>query len=132
MSDVRVPEVYSGITNICKRPKNFDFPETVQSFRFVGLKSFHGFIILDGTMGSPCLPWVLFGHKNVGSSSLENLYKKTCRTWPGALKTFKKTSKCSKENTQKGSNIILYIFRWINIVSYPLPPFYEGGGIKFS
>ena len=52
MSDVRVPEVYSGVTNICKRPKNFDFPGTVQSFRFFGLKSFHGFVILDGTMES--------------------------------------------------------------------------------
>ena len=33
-----------------------------------GLKSFHGFVILGGRLLSfnRCLPWVLFGHKNVG------------------------------------------------------------------
>ena len=35
MPDTTDPELCSLITNVCKLPKNFDFPETEQSFRFV-------------------------------------------------------------------------------------------------
>ena len=37
MSDISDAELYSLITNVYKPPKNFDFPETEQSFRFVCL-----------------------------------------------------------------------------------------------
>ena len=33
---------------------------------------------------------VLFGHNNVGSTNLENIYKKAYQTWPTAVLTFKK------------------------------------------
>ena len=60
MLDVSGPEVYSGIINVSKQLKNFDFQETVQSFRFVGLNSFHGFVILEGRMESiACLVFYL-------------------------------------------------------------------------
>ena len=36
MSDVSDPELYSVITNVCKPPKSFVFPVTVQYFRSVG------------------------------------------------------------------------------------------------
>ena len=49
MSDATDPKLYSFMTNVCKPPKNFDFPETEQSFRFVWFEEF---------------PWVCysFGH----------------------------------------------------------------------
>ena len=59
-----------------------------------GLKSLHGFVTLGGGRMAPnCLPCVLLGHRVVGSSRLENLYRKPYREWSTAVKTFKKTSK---------------------------------------
>lgn len=40
MSHIRDPEMYSAITNNCKRPKNFELPETEQFFRIVWFKKF--------------------------------------------------------------------------------------------
>ena len=54
-----------------------------------GLKSFHGFVILGERM-VPIAFLVFYLAKVVGSSSLENLYRKPYRTWPMAVKTFKK------------------------------------------
>ena len=105
MSDISDAELYSLITNVYKPPKNFDFPETEQSFRFVWFEEFTWVCYSRWENGAYCLPYVLFGHKVVGSSSLVNLYRKPYRKWPTAVKTFKKTSKRSNEDTQKESNI---------------------------
>ena len=50
MTKTTNPELCSLITNVCKLPKNFDFPEIMQPFRLFGLKSVHGFVILGGRM----------------------------------------------------------------------------------
>ena len=50
MSVKNDPEVCFFITNVFKPPKIFDFPETEQPFRFVCLKSFHGFVVLSRRM----------------------------------------------------------------------------------
>ena len=42
MSDTTDPELCSVITNVYKPPKNFDFPESAQSFRFAWLEEFPG------------------------------------------------------------------------------------------
>lgn len=70
MLDISDPEVHSSITNNCKPTKNYDLPETEQSFRF-GLKIFYLFVVLNGRLKPfVCLLFYL------GSSSLINLYKK--------------------------------------------------------
>ena len=40
MSDTTDPELCSLITKFCKPPQNFDFPETVQLFKFVWFEEF--------------------------------------------------------------------------------------------
>ena len=40
MSNTTDPEVLSLITNVCKPPKCFDFPETEQPYRFVWFEEF--------------------------------------------------------------------------------------------
>ena len=40
MSRTTYPELYFIITNVCKPPQNFDFPETEQPFTFVLLEEF--------------------------------------------------------------------------------------------
>ena len=90
MSDISDAESYSLITNMYKPPKNFYFPETDRSFRFVWLEEFPWVCYSRREDDAYCLLCVLFGHKVVGSSSLENLYRKPYRTWPTAVKTFKK------------------------------------------
>ena len=41
MSDTPDPELGSLITDVCKPPKNLDFPETKEHFRFVRFKEFN-------------------------------------------------------------------------------------------
>ena len=73
MSNTRDPELCSIITNVCKPPKHFDFPEKLSSpLGLFGLKSFHGFVILVGR----CLSCVLFGHENVGWQTVAKTFKK--------------------------------------------------------
>ena len=60
---------------------------------FSGFISFHRLVSLGGYIQYPedgvySLSCVLFGHKALESSSLENLYKKVYRTWPKAVKAF--------------------------------------------
>ena len=112
MSDIK-DAGYSLITNVYKSPKNFDFPETELSFRFVWFEEFQWVCCFWWEDGAYCLPFILFGHKVVGSSSLENLYRKPYQKWPTTVKTFKKTSKCSNEDTQTESNITYQISRRI-------------------
>ena len=45
----------------------------------------------------------------MGSSSLENLYKKTYRTWPTAVKTFKKHQN-TQTRSHKKSQVLLTKF----------------------
>ena len=55
------------------------------------------------------LSWVFFDHKNVGSSSLENLYKIAYRTWPTTVETLKKHQN-DPTRTQKKSQILFHRF----------------------
>ena len=68
MSDTTDPEMCSLITDVCKPPKNFDFPETEQPFRFVWFEEFPWVCFSRWENRSFCLPCVLFGHKNVAES----------------------------------------------------------------
>ena len=45
MTNSTDPEMCSLIANVCKPPKNFDFPEIVQ---LLGFKIFHEFVIIVG------------------------------------------------------------------------------------
>ena len=76
--------IFKCITSNCKPTKNFDFQKT----KLFGLKSFHGFAILDRCKdGTYCLSSVLFGHTNINSQYFcERLYQ----TWPAAVVTLKK------------------------------------------
>ena len=40
MSDTTDPELCSLVTNVCKPPKNFDFPEAEKFLRFVWFEEF--------------------------------------------------------------------------------------------
>ena len=63
MSDISDAELYSLITSVYKPPKNFDFPETEQSFRFVWFEEFTWVCYSQWEDGAYCLPCVLFGIK---------------------------------------------------------------------
>ena len=111
MSDISDAELYSliTITDVYKPPKNLDFPETEWSFRIARLEELPWLYYSWWEDGAYCLSGVLFGHKVVGSSSLENLYRKPYRTWPTAVKTFKKHQNAPME-THKKSQILLIRF----------------------
>ena len=65
-----------------------------------GLKSFHDLFYSWWDNGVYCFPSVLIGHEIVGSSSLENLYKKLYQTWSTAVKTFKNIKTLQHEKCQ--------------------------------
>ena len=109
MSEISDAELYSLITNVYKPPKNFGFPKTERSFRFVWFEEFTWVCYFRWEDGAYCLPCVLFGHKVVGSSSLENLYRKPYRKWPTAVKTFKKHQN-APTRTHKKDQILLIKF----------------------
>ena len=92
-----------------KPPKNFDFPETDRFFRFVWFEEFPWVCYSRWEGGGYCLPCILFGHKVVGSSGLENIYKKLYQTWPTAVKTLKK-HRYSPTGKHKKSQILLTRF----------------------
>ena len=73
------------MTNICKPPKNFDFPDTEQPFVFVWSEEFQCVCYSQWEDRAS----VLFDHKNVGSSKLQNVYITQYRTLPRAQKTIK-------------------------------------------
>ena len=109
MSEISDAELYYLITNVYKPPKNFDFPETERSFRFVWFEEFTWVCYSRWEDGAYCLLCVLFGHKVAGSSSLENLYRKPCRKWLTTIKTFKK-HQTAPTGTHKKSQILLIRF----------------------
>ena len=75
MPDTSDPELCFLITNVCKPPTNFDFPENEQPLGLFGLKSFHGFVILGGRIGLiACLMLYLV------IKMWENIYKKPYQT----------------------------------------------------
>ena len=93
MPDTTDPELCFLITNVCKPPTNFDFPENEQPLGLFGLKSFHGFVILGGRIERiDCLVFYLV------IKMWENLYKKTYQKWQTAVKTFKKHQNVSMEH----------------------------------
>ena len=102
MSDKTDSEPCSLITNMCKQPKHFDFPEHENPFKFGWFKGFHWVcysLLKDGTL---CLPFVSFGHKNV-----ENFLQKTVSKMSNRSKNIQKTPKRSNRNTQKEANLVL-------------------------
>ena len=100
MSDKTDLELCSFITNVCKPPKNFCFPEAEQPFRFDWFEEFLWLCYSFWEDRTYCLPCVLFGHKNVGKS-LQKVISKLVNS----SKNIQKTSKCSDGNTQKEANI---------------------------
>ena len=110
MKCIILKRILKCITNNCKPLRNFDFLEAELSFRFVWFEKFPCVIFYfrweDGTY---CLSSVLFGHKNMKTSSLEYFYKKPYRTWPTAVKTFKNHQHASTR-THKTIQILLRRF----------------------
>ena len=70
------------------------------------LRVYMGFL-LSVEDSAYCLPCVLFGHKVVGNSSLENLYRKPYRKWPTAVKTFKKHQNAPTRTHQKNQILLI-------------------------
>ena len=68
MLDTADPELCSIITNVCKPPKHFDFPETEKAFRFVWFEEFPWICFSWWEDRNYCLPCVSSGHKDVGKS----------------------------------------------------------------
>ena len=62
MSDTTDPELCSLINNVWKPPKNFEFPETEQLFRFVGIEEFPQICYSWWKDRTCCLLCVLFNH----------------------------------------------------------------------
>ena len=62
------PEQCSLITNACKPPRNFDFPEIAPPVRFVWFEEFPWVCYSRWEDRTCCLTDVLFGFKNVGKS----------------------------------------------------------------
>ena len=98
----------SGITNNCKLLKSFALPETKQSYRFVWSEEFPWVFYSRQEDGTYCLSFPFFVHKNLGSFTLENLFKNAKMVSDSV--DFEKTSKCCNENTQKESRNILKTF----------------------
>ena len=71
MSNTIDPELCFLITSVCKAPKNIDFPEIGQPFRFVWFEECPWVCYSRWEDKTYCLPCVLFGYK-----TWENLYKK--------------------------------------------------------
>ena len=86
MSETTDPELCSLITNVSNPPKNFDFPEAEQLFRFTWFEKFpwvyHSWWE-DRTFSLPC---VLFGRKYVGKSLQKTISKLT-----NSIKNIQKT-----------------------------------------
>ena len=78
------PELVSLITNVCKPPKNFDFPVIVQHFIYVWFEEFPWVCYSCWEDRTYCLSCVLFGYKN-GTKSLQKPYQRR-----KTVKSFKK------------------------------------------
>ena len=62
---------------MCKPPKNFNLSEILQLFRFVWCEEFPRVCFSPWKHRGYCLPFALFGYKNVGkfSQNIENSCK---------------------------------------------------------
>ena len=69
------PELVSLITNVCKLPKNFDFPVIAQHFIFVWFEEFPWVCYSCWEDRTYCLSCVLFGYKN-GTKPLQKPYQR--------------------------------------------------------
>ena len=92
MSEPNNSELYSLITNVCKPPKIFDFPETEQPLAWFEKFPWVCYFWWDDR--TYYLPCVLFDHKNVRKS-----LQKTISNMANSSKSIQKTSKCSKGKT---------------------------------
>ena len=88
MLDTADPELCSIITNVCKPPKHFDFPETKKAFRFVWFEEFPWICFSWWEDRNYCLPCVSSGHKDVGKSL--KIYIYIYQTWQQEVNTCKK------------------------------------------
>ena len=114
MSDTNDPKLCSLITNVCKLPKNFDFPKTEQPFKFVCFEQFPWVCYSRWENKTYCLPCVLFGRKN-GEKSLQ----KTISSMTNISSNIQKTSKCSN-GTHKKRQILFH--RFLGEYTLFLPP----------
>ena len=69
MPNTTYPELCSLMTNMCKPPKNFEYPEIVQPFSFAWFEECPWVYYNRWEDKTYCLPCVLFGYKNGGTSS---------------------------------------------------------------
>ena len=115
------PGLWFLITNVCKPPKHFDFPEIAQPFRFVWFEEFPLVCYSRWEDKSYYMPCVLFGYENVGK-----FLQKTISNMEDSRKNINKTWKCSNRKTQKEANIILQIFKWIRTAPTLLHLFLKG------
>ena len=120
------PGLWFLITNVCKPPKHFDFPEIAQPFRFVWFEEFPLVCYSRWEDKSYCMPCVLFGYENVGK-----FLQKTISNMEDSPKNINKTWKCSNRKTQKEANIILQIFKWIRTAPTLLHLFLKGENEKW-
>ena len=85
---------------MCKPPKEFDLPEAEQTFRFVWFEEFPCACYFWWEDRNYFLPYVLFGHKNVGKS-----LQKSILELANSSKNIQKRAKYSNGNTKKEANI---------------------------
>ena len=112
MSNTTNHELCYLITNVCKAPKNFDFSETVQPFRFVWFEG---------------CPWVCYSRWEGKAYCFlcvinlwENLYKNPYQTWKTVVKIFKK-HKNFPRGTHKKRQILFQRFLGEYILFLPPP-----------
>ena len=107
------------------RPKMFTSQKSRCPLCLLGLKSFHGFVILVGRREPiACFEFYLV------IKMWENPYKKSYQKRK-KTKRFE-THQTQNRNTQEETNIILQICRWIHIVPTNPLPFTEGGEQKLG
>ena len=107
------PGLWFLITNVCKPPKHFDFPEIAQPFRFVWFEEFPLVCYSRWEDKSYYMPCVLFGYENVGKS-----LQKTISNKEDSRKNINKTWKSSNRKTQKRQ---ILFHRFLSEYTLPLP-----------
>ena len=75
MSDTTDPELCFVITDLCKQPKNLDFPKAEQPFRFAWFEEFWWVCYSWSEDKIYFLRCVLFGHNTVEKSLRKNHIK---------------------------------------------------------
>ena len=106
------PELVSLITNVCKLPKNFDFPVIAQHFIFVWFEEFPWVCYSCWEDRTYCLSCVLFSYKN-GTKPLQKPYQRR-----KTVKSFKKHQTVLTGTHKKRQVILFHRFAGEYTLSY--------------